>query len=156
LFLCFARQAYDVGEFGNGTRMKLVANLLVAIHNVATAEAMVLAAKAGLDLQTVAELIADGSGSSRVFELRAPLMVEQRYDPATMKLSVWQKDLSIIQSFAKELNSPVPLLTATLPIYAAALTEGGNRDTASVCAVLEKMAGIPRKTKPAEQSAIQG
>src|SRR6266704_5166089 len=53
LFADFARQAHDVGAFGNGTRMKFVANLLVAIHNVASAEAMVLGMKAGLDPRQV-------------------------------------------------------------------------------------------------------
>ena len=56
--------------------MKFVANLLVAIHNVASAEAMVLGMKAGLDPAAVAEVIASGAGTSKVFELRAPLMCE--------------------------------------------------------------------------------
>jgi putative dehydrogenase len=65
------------------------------------------------------------------------LMAEARYEPATMKLSVWQKDLGIISEFAKGLNSPSPLLSATLPLYAAAIAKGhGDLDTASVCNVL--------------------
>ncbi len=141
-FRSFARQVYDVGEFGNGTRVKLVANLLVAIHNVATAEAMVLAARAGLDLNKTIEWISAGSGSSRIFEKRAPLMAENKYMPATMKLSVWQKDLNIISAFAAELQSPTPLLNAALPVYDEAMaTRSEKEDTASVCAVLEGMAG---------------
>jgi putative dehydrogenase len=139
LFLCFARQVFDLGEFGNGTRMKLVANLLVAIHNVATAEAMVMANKAGLSLGQVVESLSAGAGTSRVFEQRAPLMAKAQYEPASMKLSVWQKDLTIISEFAKNLDSPVPLLNATLQIYAAAAANGGNRDTAAVFTVLEQM-----------------
>ena len=70
LFAGFARAAHDLGAFGNGSRMKFVANLLVAINNVASAEAMVLGLKAGLDAKTVLEMVRSGAGNSRVFELR--------------------------------------------------------------------------------------
>ena len=69
---------HDVGEFGNGSRMKYVANLLVAIHNVASAEAMVLGMKAGLPPQLIFDLVKTGAGNSRIFELRAPMMVKDR------------------------------------------------------------------------------
>jgi 3-hydroxyisobutyrate dehydrogenase-like beta-hydroxyacid dehydrogenase len=138
----FARLTYDLGAFGNGSRMKFVANLLVAIHNVATAEAMVLGMKAGLDPDQLVELIRNGAGNSRVFELRAPMMAADRYLPATMRNSTWQKDMAVIDEFAQGLGCPTPLLSATLPIYAAAMALGhAEEDTASVCAVLEQMAG---------------
>src|SRR6202011_778739 len=70
LFAAFARAAHDLGAFGNGSRMKYVANLLVAINNVASAEAMVLGLKAGLDPQVVLDMVRVGAGTSRVFELR--------------------------------------------------------------------------------------
>jgi putative dehydrogenase len=141
----FARGVHDVGVFGNGTRMKLVANLLVAVHNVASAEAMVLGMKAGLDPKQVADLVMAGVGTSRVFELRAPMMVAQDYLPATMKVDIWQKDMSIVGQFATALGVPTPTFSATLPIYAAAQAQGhGADDTASVCAVLENMAALKR------------
>src|ERR1700719_857038 len=80
MFSAFSRAAYDVGEFGNGSRMKFVANHLVTIHNVAAAEALVLAMKSGLDPRMVYELIRAGTGSSRVFELRGPMMVKNNYE----------------------------------------------------------------------------
>jgi 3-hydroxyisobutyrate dehydrogenase-like beta-hydroxyacid dehydrogenase len=148
LFLGFARAVHDLGAFGNGSRMKYVANLLVAIHNVASAEAMVLGMKAGLDPQKIFELISTGAGNSRVFELRAPMMVKNRYDDATMKIKIWQKDLAVIGAYAAALGCPTPLMSATLPIYAAAMSTGhAMDDTAAVCAVLESMAGVKRKTK---------
>jgi putative dehydrogenase len=153
LFRGFARELYYVGEYGNGSRMKFVANLLVAIHNVATAEAMVLAKRAGLDLHTVVEAISAGTGASRIFDLRAPLMAEGRYEPATMKLSVWQKDLVIISKFANDLNSPLPLLSATIPLYAATIANGrGDEDTAAVCTVLESMATSRRSDSGSRSS----
>lgn len=141
----FARAVHDLGDYGNGSRMKYVANLLVAIHNVATAEAMVLGEKAGLDLAQIVELVGAGAGTSRVFELRAPMMAANRYDEATMKVSVWQKDMAIISAFAAELGVPTPLLSATVPIYNSAIATGhAEHDTAAVCAVLEAMAAIQR------------
>lgn len=146
LFADFAREAHDLGAFGNGMRMKLVANLLVAIHNVASAEAMVLGIKAGLAPEQVFKLVRSGAGNSRVFELRGPMMVEGRYDDATMKMDVWQKDMAIIRAFADTLECPTPLFAATGPIYEAAMASGlGAQDTAAVCAVLEQMAGVRRR-----------
>jgi len=148
VFLGFARAVHDLGAYGNGSRMKYVANLLVAIHNVASAEAMVLGMKAGLDPKRVLELVSIGAGNSRVFELRAPMMVKDRYEPATMKIKVWQKDLDVIGDYAAQIGCPTPLMSATLPIYSAAMATGhAMHDTAAVCAVLEKMAGVRRATK---------
>ena len=146
VFLGFARAVHDLGEFGNGSKMKFVANLLVAIHNVASAEAMVLGMKAGLAPQQILDLVTAGAGNSRVFELRAPMMVADRYDEPTMKVSVWQKDMSVIGDYAQQLGCPTPLFSATLPLYAAAMSTGHDaHDTAAVCAVLEAMAGVKRK-----------
>jgi 3-hydroxyisobutyrate dehydrogenase-like beta-hydroxyacid dehydrogenase len=145
VFAAFSRGVHDLGGFGNGSRMKYVANLLVAIHNVASAEAMVLGMKAGLDPRAILDTIRTGAGNSRVFELRAPMMVKGRYDDATMKIEVWQKDMTVIGDFAKAIDCPTPLFTATEAIYEQALASGyGLQDTAAVCAVLEAMAGVKR------------
>lgn len=145
MFAAFSRAVHDLGEYGNGSRMKYVANLLVAIHNVASAEAMVLGMKAGLDPKRLFELVASGAGNSRVFELRAPMMVQNRYSPATMKNKVWQKDMAVIGEYAASLGCPTPLFSATIPVYAATLSTGhALHDTAAVCAVLENMAGYKR------------
>src|SRR6188472_4811861 len=146
VFAGFSRKLYDVGTFGNGSRMKYVANLLVAINNVASAEAMVLGMKSGLDPRTIFEMISNGAGNSRVFELRAPMMVKNDYSDVTMKCSVWQKDMDVIGAFAKKIRVPTPLFSATLPIYAAALKSGhAEDDTAAVCAVLERQAHVKRR-----------
>jgi L-threonate 2-dehydrogenase len=145
LFAGFTRALHSVGEFGNGSRMKYVANLLVAIHNVASAEAMVLGMKAGLPPQLVFDLVTAGVGNSRIFELRAPMMVKDNYKNVTMKISVWQKDMDVIGGYAKKIRVPTPMFDASNAIYAKALKAGrGAEDTAAVCAVLEKMAGMKR------------
>lgn len=141
----FGRHVYNIGAFGNGSRMKYVANLLVAINNVASAEAMVLGMKAGLPPQVIFDLIKSGAGNSRVFELRAPMMVKGKYDDVTMKIDVWDKDMQVIGDFASQIKVPTPLFDATKPVYRKAQKEGyGAQDTAAVCAVLEKMGKVKR------------
>jgi 3-hydroxyisobutyrate dehydrogenase/glyoxylate/succinic semialdehyde reductase len=139
LFADFAKQSADLGKFGNGSRMKFIANHLVAINNVATAEAMVLAQRAGLDPKMVVEMIGPGAGGSRMFQMRAPMMVDRAYEPATMRVSTWKKDMAIIAEFAKDLGCATPLFTLTQPVYSEALAMGlGDQDTASVFEVLKK------------------
>ena len=147
IFEGFARAHYYLGGFASGSRMKFVANLLVAIHNVAAAEALVLGMKAGLDAETIYRVIADGAGSSRMFEVRGPMMVAGDYDDATMKIEVWQKDMAIIADFAKDLDCPTPMFSASARWYAEAMAQGrATQDTAAVCAVLEDLAGLERRT----------
>jgi putative dehydrogenase len=142
----FARARYYVGAFGAGSKMKFVANLLVAVHNVAAAEAIVLGIKAGLDPSMVVKVIGDGAGSSRMFEVRGPMMAKGDYSNATMKLEVWQKDMTIIADFARQVGCPTPLFAASGPIYTAARAmRPSDDDTAAVCAVLEKMANHHRR-----------
>jgi 3-hydroxyisobutyrate dehydrogenase-like beta-hydroxyacid dehydrogenase len=143
VFDSFARVVKHVGPFGNGMRMKLVANLLVAVHNCAAAEALTLARKAGLDPKLVHETLKEGAGGSRMWEIRGPMMVERRYTPATMKIDVFQKDLSLMTTFAASLGCPVPLLEVAAGLYEEAEAAGlGAQDSAAVCAVLEKKAGL--------------
>ena len=140
VFQDFARSIHFLGEFGQGIKMKFVANLLVAIHNVATAEAIVLGTRCGLDPDTLCEVIGAGAGSSRIFELRSSLMANGVYDRPTMKLDVWQKDMALIANFAEEIGAPTPLFSATEPLYKTALDNGlGQQDTAAVCVVLQEM-----------------
>ena len=141
----FSRAHHYLGEFGNGSKMKFVANLMVAIHNVSAAEAFVLGMKAGLSPETIFKVQADSAGSSRMFQVRGPMMVAGKYDEATMKNELWQKDMKIIGEFAAKLGVPTPLFNASAAIYNATLSQGyGTADTAAVCAVLEAMAGIKR------------
>ena len=145
VFKGFARSHYYLGAFGNGSRMKFVANLLVAIHNVSAAEAFVLGMKAGLSPRLVYKVAGDGAGTSRMFQVRGPMMVAGRYGRATMKNAMWQKDMRIIGEFARRLGAPTPLFRASAKVYAGAMKKGfGEQDTAAVCAVLESMARLRR------------
>jgi putative dehydrogenase len=141
----FSRAHHYLGEFGNGSKMKYVANLMVAIHNVSAAEAFVLGMKAGLTPKMIYEVQANGAGTSRMFQVRGPMMVKGRYDDVTMKNEVWQKDMKIIGEFATRLGVPTPLFNAAAAVYSGAMAQGyGKLDTGAGCAVLEKMAGVKR------------
>jgi 3-hydroxyisobutyrate dehydrogenase-like beta-hydroxyacid dehydrogenase len=149
VFRGFSRGHHYVGGFGAGSKMKYVANLLVAIHNVAAAEAFTLARKAGLDPALVLKVVGDGAGASRMFQVRGPMMVAEDYSDATMKIEVWQKDMHIIGEFATQLGCPTPLFAASAPLYTAAMASGyAKQDTGAVCAVLGEMAGLkPRRRR---------
>ena len=140
----FSRAHYYLGRFGNGSKMKFAANLLVAIHNVSSAEAVILARKAGLDAALAVKVLGDGAGASRMLQVRGPLMVRRSYLPATVTNETWRKDMKIIGAFVRGLKSPAPLFNATKRLYNAAMAQGRARqDTAAVCAVLEKQGRKP-------------
>ncbi|WP_127143020.1 NAD(P)-dependent oxidoreductase [Pelagibacterium montanilacus] len=140
VFEGLGRDVRHVGEFGAGMKLKYVANLLVSIHNLATAEALLLAEKSGLDLQTTFDVISSGAGNSRMFEVRGPLMVSGEYEPATMKMDVYIKDVMLILEHARNARCPVPLMAATLPFYSAALAQGRDKqDTAALFEVIRQL-----------------
>ncbi|OYX83840.1 MAG: hypothetical protein B7Y84_17740 [Azorhizobium sp. 32-67-21] len=136
----FARNTRYVGAFGAGIKLKFVANLLVTIHNLAAAEAMVLAEQSGLDLNMVYDAISDGAGTSRMFEVRGKMMVDEHYLPPQMKVEVYMKDIQLITEFATAVRAPTPLMAASVPYYVAALASGHEaEDTAAIHAVLKEM-----------------
>jgi L-threonate 2-dehydrogenase len=135
----FSRGHYYIGKFGSGSKMKFAANLLVAIHNVSSAEAVILARRSGLDPALAVKVLGDGAGASRMLQVRGPLMVRRSYLPATVTNETWRKDMKIIGAFVRQWRSPAPLFSATRRVYNAAMAQGHARhDTAAVCAVLEK------------------
>jgi 3-hydroxyisobutyrate dehydrogenase len=126
--------------------MKYIANHLVTIHNAAAAEAMVLAMKAGLDPAVVYDTLRDSAGSSRMFQIRGPLMRDSVYEPATATVRTHLKDMSIIEGFASEVACALPVYSAAAQLYHAGNALGFSKlDTASVCAVLQIMNGVTRK-----------
>ena len=149
VFEGFARSLHYCGEFGNGSKLKFIANLLVTIHNLSTAEAIVLGRRSGLDLDLLYKVIRDGAGTSRMFEVRAPLMIDRDYRQATMKIDVYQKDIDIISAYAAGLHCPTPLFEASKAFYSGAYAQGHAKDdTAAICAVLEGMAGTAVTPSP--------
>ena len=151
----FSRSTYYCGEFGVGSRLKFVANLLVTIHNLSTAEAMVVGEKAGIDLGLLYRVIADGAGSSRMFQVRGQMMVRGHYLPPHMKSKIYQKDIDIIRAFVRRLKCPTPLFDGSIPYYTAALRQGwALHDTAAIHSVLRKRAGL--RGKPGRHTTRKG
>lgn len=145
VFEGFARSNYYCGEYGIGSKLKFVANLLVTIHNLSTAEAMVVGEKAGIDLDLLYRVIADGAGTSRMFEVRGPMMVKKHYLPPHMKAEIYQKDIDIIRGFVRRMKCPTPLFDSSIPFYTTALRQGlGQEDTAAIHAVLRQRARLGR------------
>ena len=145
VFAAYSRATKRLGVFGNATRMKLVHNLLTQVHLVAAAEAFTLGMKSGLDPDTILDVISDSAASSRMFQIRGPRMAAEDYDNAAAKIEVRVKDAHVIGEFAGSLHCPLPVFAASTQAVEAAMADGrGKQDTASVCAVLEKWAGLRR------------
>ena len=150
VFEGFAKANYYLGEFGNGMKMKLMANLLVAIHNVSTAEVLLFGERFGISPEVAVKVLADGAGGSRMLDVRGPMMVNQSWDQATMKVSVWQKDMKLIGAALAQTHTAAPLFAATIPVYNAAMGLGhAENDTAAVFDVLSHMC-VPKKTAKAK------
>jgi putative dehydrogenase len=137
VFSRMARSVHRLGPFGTGTRTKLVANLLVAVHIVSAAEALLLARAAGLDLVRTLEALTDGAGSSRMLEVRGPMMAGASYDPPSMTLRLFAKDEGLIREFAAALSVPLPLFEDASRLLRRAAEEGrAEQDTSAVFASL--------------------
>ena len=144
VFGAIGRSSHYLGEFGNGSRMKYIANLLVVVHSLAAAEAHVLGAAAGMERATVQRVVEDSTGSSRIFEIRGPMMVIDDY-PAAGRLDILLKDAELIKDFARSAGAPTPLLDAALDVYRQASAAGmGGFDAAVLCRYLETAAGLER------------
>lgn len=135
------RDAFFLGAFGNGMRMKLLSNLLVSIHNVAAAEAIVLARRAGIDLEVMMQAVSAGAGTSRMFEIRGPMMISGDFHSgASSRLDVFQKDLDAISRFTEECGIPSPVFALCKTFYRKAIELGWTEaDPGVVYRIVEQM-----------------
>lgn len=108
----------EAGDFGMGTKLKYVANHAVALHNCAAAEVLHYADALGLDRDVVYTLLSKGAGTSRMLELRMPLMISGQYQPATANMSMFEKDMAIIGADIKANGVTAPLFDAANAMYA--------------------------------------
>jgi len=123
--------AVHIGRHGQAMVLKLIANLLVGVHSAAAAEALNLARRAGLDLPLVLDVLGKSAASSRMLEIRGPMMVRDEF-PAQMKLDLFMKDLHLIQEAAATAGAPVPLTDISERLYAAALEAGHDGEDLAV------------------------
>ncbi len=133
----FADSCLYFGPFGAASRVKLVNNLLVAINIAATAEAMTLGLKAGVDVPLMIKAIASGSGGSTQFGIRAPWMAERRFTPVQGPVDTLQHYFDMIDDLAKELDVATPILDCVKPLYERFMAMGfGEYDVARMVDVL--------------------
>lgn len=138
----FTRRCEYVGELGAGTKLKLVANLLVGIHNAAVAEALTFAKSMGLDVFTVLNVLTGSAAGSRQLELRGQMMASRQFRPATATTTVFAKDVRLISEQARSVNCPVPMHSTAAQLYTSALAQGyAELDLSCVALVLAAMAG---------------
>jgi 3-hydroxyisobutyrate dehydrogenase-like beta-hydroxyacid dehydrogenase len=128
-----------VGRAGQAMTLKLVANLLVALHSAAAAEALTMARLAGLDLGLVLDVLGSGAATSRMLEVRGPLIAKGEF-PAQMKLDLFMKDLHLIQDAARNVGAPLPLTDVAERLYGAVADGGhGGDDLAVVVRAIEAL-----------------
>ncbi|MGC2080147.1 MAG: NAD(P)-dependent oxidoreductase [Xanthobacteraceae bacterium] len=130
------------GEFGAASRVKLVNNLLVAINIAATAEAIALGLKAGVDVPLMIKAIANGSGGSTQFAMRAPLMAERRFLPVQGTAGNVRHYFGLIADFADSVGVATPLLDCVAPLYER-FTQMGLDDK-DVAAMIDVIGALPR------------
>src|SRR6266704_4812409 len=130
-------RAVFIGAAGQAMVLKLVANLLVALHSAAAAEALLLARRAGLDLGLVLDVLTKSAATSRMLEVRGPLIARDEFPPQ-MKLDLFMKDLHLIQEAARSVGAPLPLTDVAERLYAAAMEAGhGGADLSVVVKAIE-------------------
>ena len=140
----FADSCIYFGPFGAASKVKLVNNLLVAVHIAATAEAMALGLKAGVDVDLMIKAVATGSGGSTQFGIRAPWMAEKRFLPVQGAIPALTHYFDLIGEWADEAGVATPILDRVADLYYQALDKGyGDRD---VAVMVEFLGSLPRKT----------
>src|SRR6202453_2799899 len=120
----FADSCIYFGAFGAASRVKLINNLLVSIHMAATAEAMALGLKAGVDVDLMIKAIATGSGGSTQFGIRAPWMAAKRYTPPQGTPADYFHYFHMIHDFAAEVGTVTPMLDRAMEVFQRALDTG--------------------------------
>ena len=117
IFRSFSKQNIYVGEFGNGIKFKILANLLVTVHNTVTAEALLLGQKAGLEEKMIYEVLNAGAATSVMLDKRMPLMINKNYEPATASMRIFLKDIDVITDYLKSNNLSSPTFEAAANLY---------------------------------------
>ncbi|MDK1385226.1 NAD(P)-dependent oxidoreductase [Sinorhizobium sp. 8-89] len=142
-----AAKVYELGDTaGTGAAFKMINQLLAGVHIAAACEAISFAAKQGLDLGKVYEVITASAGNSWMFENRVPHVLAGDYTPRSA-IEIFVKDLGIVQDMARSERYPVPLAAAALQMYLAAAGAGmGRDDDASLARLYAQLSGaaLPR------------
>ncbi len=140
----FADSCIYFGPFGAASRVKLINNLLVSIHIAATAEAMALGVKAGVDVPLMIKAIATGSGGSTQFGIRAPWMAERRFKPVQGTIPGLQHYVDMIGEFADDVGVATPLLDRTAELFDRFVAMGLSDCDGT--AMIDVISSLPRES----------
>jgi 3-hydroxyisobutyrate dehydrogenase len=142
LFRAMGSRSFHVGPLGSGLAMKLVNNMLIQVNTVAVAEALVLGVKAGLDPNTIYDVVKVSTGTSYAFEQQTPRILARDFAPGGT-MDIYYKDQELETAFAKRLGVPVLLANVTQQVYQMARAAGLNKeDGSAVIKVIERLAGV--------------
>jgi L-threonate 2-dehydrogenase len=148
-----AAKLYELGDAaGQGAAFKMINQLLAGVHIAAASEAITFAARQGLDLQKVYEVITASAGNSWMFENRMPHVIAGDYKPRSA-VEIFVKDLGIVQDMARAARFPAPLASAALQMFLMAAASGmGRDDDASVARLYGRISGtrLPGDPKTSE------
>jgi 3-hydroxyisobutyrate dehydrogenase len=140
----FADLCLYFGPFGAASKVKLVNNLLVAINIAATAEAMALGLKAGVDVDLMIKAIASGSGGSTQFGIRAPWMAERRFQPVQGQAALLFHYFDMINDWADATGTATPLLDRAVELYQRCI-DMGLGESHDVAVMVDVINSLPRK-----------
>lgn len=145
-----AAKIYELGDAaGQGAAFKMINQLLAGVHIAVAGEAMAFAARQGLDLRKVFEVITASAGNSWCFENRMPHVLDNDYTPRSA-VDIFVKDLGIVQDMARAAKFPAPIASAALQMYLMASAAGmGRDDDSSVARLYAQVAGIELMPKKA-------
>nr|WP_257730336.1 NAD(P)-dependent oxidoreductase [Rhodoplanes sp. Z2-YC6860] len=140
----FADMCLYFGPFGAASKVKLVNNLLVAINIAATAEAMALGLKAGVDVDLMIKAVASGSGGSTQFGIRAPWMAQRKFQPVQGAPSQLFHYFDLIRDWADSTGTATPLLDRAIEVYQKCV-DMGLGDTHDVAVLVDVVNAMQRK-----------
>jgi 3-hydroxyisobutyrate dehydrogenase-like beta-hydroxyacid dehydrogenase len=139
----FSESCTYFGKFGSAIQVKLIANLLVTLNIAASAEAMALALKTGIDPNLLINAVGSGAGSSRQFVIRAPWMAERKFFPAPGPVATLSHYFEPIKSMAAQLGVATPMLDRAVGLYEKAIADGhGDQD---VACLVDVIGALPHK-----------
>ena len=143
----FTATNFYVGEVGDASRMKFLANYLVHVHTTAAAECMVLGQQAGLEPELIHRVLTSGAGGSKMLDIRGAMMAASDYrEGGGTMFDVYEKDAAIITEFAASVKSPIDLYVSSRQKFNSAIALGLNHlDTSAVCKAIEIAVGIDRE-----------
>ncbi|HEY7999793.1 MAG TPA: NAD(P)-dependent oxidoreductase [Pseudolabrys sp.] len=153
----FTDVCHYFGAFGNASKVKLINNLLVAVHIAATAEAMALGLKTGVDVDLMIKAVAGGSGGSTQFGIRAPWMAQRRFLPAQGDAKGLSHYFELIGDMADRAGVATPLLDRAVELYERCIDMGlGDHDNAVMVDVIGAIPRVKKKDKTVKKKSKAG